>query len=79
MRKWPSPRALLLISLSLSLLLSAAGTAGAAAAGESERLRRCFDLAWESKLRETPEFLELLASTTHALRAVLPGRPFPAP
>jgi NitT/TauT family transport system ATP-binding protein len=32
-----------------------------------------------AELRETPAFLELLASTTHSLRAVLPGRPSPAP
>ncbi|MES1211743.1 MAG: DUF885 domain-containing protein, partial [Acidobacteriota bacterium] len=39
---------LFLVALSLSSLASAAT--------ESERLHRLFDVAWEAKLRETPEF-----------------------
>jgi len=43
-------QSVLLVSLSLSLL------APPAPPGESERLHRLFDSAWEAKLRETPEF-----------------------
>jgi uncharacterized protein (DUF885 family) len=51
-------RAVLLVSLSLCLLPPAVRSAGlpAAPAGESEKLRRLFDRAWETKLSETPEF-----------------------
>jgi uncharacterized protein (DUF885 family) len=47
-----------LVSWSLFILVSAARAAEppAAPAGESERFHRLLDLAWEEKLRQTPEF-----------------------
>ncbi|MFY9821468.1 MAG: DUF885 domain-containing protein [Thermoanaerobaculia bacterium] len=62
MRRSPSPRILLLLSWALSILLPAAR---AAAASESERLRRLFDLAWEFKVRETPEFATYVGFPGH--------------
>ncbi|HSS51077.1 MAG TPA: DUF885 domain-containing protein, partial [Thermoanaerobaculia bacterium] len=53
MRRPSPPLALLLASLPLLFLLP---SARAAAASESERLHRLFDVAWEFKVRETPEF-----------------------
>src|SRR4051812_41376977 len=63
----PSSLPLLLLSGSLLLLLSAAHAAGPAAApaSESERLHRLFDLAWEDKLRQTPEFATYIGFPGH--------------
>jgi uncharacterized protein (DUF885 family) len=59
--------AVLLAVLSLLLLLPAARAAGlpVAPASESERLRRFFDLAWENKLSQTPEFATYIGFPGH--------------
>jgi uncharacterized protein (DUF885 family) len=64
----PSPTAAFLpASLALLILLPAAGAATPPApqVSESERLHRFLDLAWESKLRETPEFATYIGFPGH--------------
>jgi uncharacterized protein (DUF885 family) len=58
MRRPSQLRAILLAAWGLLLLLPAVRAAGPppAPAGESERLHRLLDLAWEDKLRQNPEF-----------------------
>ncbi|MBW8876976.1 MAG: DUF885 domain-containing protein [Acidobacteria bacterium] len=58
---------LLLVSWSLFLFLPAVRAAEppAAPASESERLHRLFDLAWEDKLRQTPEFATYIGFPGH--------------
>jgi uncharacterized protein (DUF885 family) len=65
MRKPLSPRTLLLLSWTLSILLPATR---AAAAGESERLHRLFDAAWDFKVREIPEFATYVGFPGHNFR-----------
>ncbi|HEX4963377.1 MAG TPA: DUF885 domain-containing protein [Thermoanaerobaculia bacterium] len=67
MRSSSPPTALLLLSLVLFPFLPTAGAAAppAAQASESERLHRLFDSAWESKLRETPEFATYIGFPGH--------------
>jgi len=60
MRK--SLRALLLFFLNLWIFVPAPGTA---APTESDRLRRLFDVAWEFKVRETPEFATYVGFPGH--------------
>src|SRR3954465_8063819 len=66
MRRRPSLLPLLLVSGSLLLLpeVHAAGPA-ATPAGESERLHRLFDRAWEEKLSLTPEFATYIGFPGH--------------
>jgi uncharacterized protein (DUF885 family) len=67
MRLPPPPAAFLPVSLALFLFLPVAGAATPPApqASESERLHRFLDLAWESKLRETPEFATYIGFPGH--------------
>jgi uncharacterized protein (DUF885 family) len=61
-------RALLFFFLNLWIFIPAVGaaaTSGAVAVSESERLRLCFDAAWESKLRDTPEFATYIGFPGH--------------
>jgi uncharacterized protein (DUF885 family) len=63
----PAP-IVLLASLSLFVLLPDARAAeppAAAPAGESERLHRLFDLNWESRLSEVPEFATYIGFPGH--------------
>jgi len=60
--------AVLLVALSLSVLPTEARAAEpppAAPTGESERLHQLFDLNWESRLRETPEFATYIGFPGH--------------
>lgn len=59
--------AVLLVSWSLFILLPAARAAEPPdlSVSESERLRRLFDLAWEEKLRQTPEFATYIGFPGH--------------
>jgi uncharacterized protein (DUF885 family) len=61
------PSLVLLASWSLFILLPAVRAAEPPAlpVTESERLRRLFDLAWESKLRQTPEFATYIGFPGH--------------
>jgi uncharacterized protein (DUF885 family) len=58
----PSPRSVLLLAfwglwiLPPAIRAAAPRSASTAPVSESERLRRLFDLAWEDKLRQNPEF-----------------------
>src|SRR3954469_25386085 len=66
--KIPSPPAAFLpVSLALCLFLPAAGAATPPApqVSESERLHRFLDLAWEDKLRQTPEFATYIGFPGH--------------
>ncbi|MFL6196082.1 MAG: DUF885 domain-containing protein [Thermoanaerobaculia bacterium] len=67
MRRPFQRRVALLVSWSLFILPAAVRAAEppAAPAGESERLRRLFDLAWESKLAQTPEFATYIGFPGH--------------
>jgi uncharacterized protein (DUF885 family) len=67
MRRPASPPAVLLVALSLFILLPEARAAEppAAPAGESERLHRLFDVSWESRLREVPEFATYIGFPGH--------------
>ncbi len=59
--------AVLLAAWSLFILMPAVRAAEppAALVSESERLRRLFDLAWEDKLRQTPEFATYIGFPGH--------------
>jgi uncharacterized protein (DUF885 family) len=67
MRKPARFAVVLLISWGLFILPPAVRAAEppAAPAGESERLRRLFDLAWENKLLQTPEFATYIGFPGH--------------
>src|SRR4051812_8349226 len=67
MRRPSPPAALLPVSLALLLLLPAAGAAPppVSQASESERLYRFLDLAWDSRLSETPEFATYIGFPGH--------------
>jgi uncharacterized protein (DUF885 family) len=67
MRLPPPTAAFLPVTLALLLLLPADGAATppTTPASESERLHRFLDLAWESKLRETPEFATYIGFPGH--------------
>src|SRR4051795_1393725 len=67
MKRSPRLPRVLLATWSLFILLPTARAAEppAAPVSESERLRRLFDLAWEDKLRQTPEFATYIGFPGH--------------